>query len=135
LALNLQYIYKLNAKKLDSENKKIVLIDDDKSTAESISSYLIENGYDVTTAFNGWDGLEAIKRTSPHLIISDIKMPKLGGIELYYILKGLKIHTPVIFISAFEEPKNLNNDLEIFACIPKPINIKELKGFIQQAVQ
>lgn len=131
----MQCIYKLNAKKLDSENKKIVLIDDDKSTAESISSYLIENGYDVTTAFNGWDGLEAIKRTNPHLIISDIKMPKLGGIELYYILKGLRINTPVIFISAFEEPKNLNNDLEIFACIPKPINIKELKGFIQQAVQ
>jgi len=122
-------------KKLDSEIKKIVLIDDDKSTAESISSYLIENGYDVSIAFNGWDGLEAIKRTKPDLIISDIKMPKLGGIELYYVLKGLKINTPVIFISAYEDPKNLNRDLEIFAYIPKPIDIKELKGFIQQAVK
>ena len=114
--------------------RKIVLIDDDRSTAESIASYLNELGYTVSVAYNGWDGLDAVRKVQPDLIISDIRMPKLGGIELCYVLKGLKSKVPVIFISAYEYPEKKMTDLDVYAYVPKPINIFELREHVSKAM-
>ena len=105
--------------------RKIIIIDDDSSTLESISSFFQEIGYDVNTASNGVDGLEMIRRYKPDLIISDVMMPKLGGMELNYILKGINFNSPVIFISAYDwETENKPGDY--FAFLTKPIDIFEL---------
>jgi len=69
--------------------RKIVVIDDDISTLESISSYLQEIGYEVFIAVNGIEGLELIKQHKPDLVISDVMMPEMGGMELNNILRYL----------------------------------------------
>ena len=88
------------------DRKKILLIDDDESTLESLSTYLEELGYKVFTARNGITGLEVVKNLSPDVIISDIRMAGLNGIEFAYIIKGLKYDIPLILISSFDNKDN-----------------------------
>ena len=114
--------------------KRILIIDDDSSTTESISSYLREIGYDVATAANGIEGLEMVKKFDPDLIISDIRMPKLNGVELYFVLKGMKFNKPIIFISSYDFKDAESSSLRITAYIEKPINIFELDDYIKQAL-
>ena len=114
-------------------SRKILIIDDDSSTLESIGSYLQEVGFEIEMATNGIDGLEIIKSNKPDLVITDVKMPRLGGVELNYILKGIKFNNPVIFISAYEEDK-VNNTSEYFAFLHKPLDIFELTSQINRAL-
>jgi len=114
--------------------QKILIVDDDKSTTESIGSYLEELGYSVLTANNVMDALEIIKNYNPDLVICDISMPKLGGVELSYILKGMNFKNPLIFISGKEAGENIVNELDFFAFIRKPIDIFELSDYVVKAL-
>jgi DNA-binding NtrC family response regulator len=116
------------------DKNKILLIDDDESTPESISSYLEESGYKVFTAQNGITGLEVVKNLSPDLIISDIRMSGLNGIELAYILKGLRYNVPVILVSSYENTDNKYIDNCSFGYIQKPLDIHKLLKMIDEAL-
>ncbi len=116
------------------ENKKILLIDDDDSTLESLSSYLEELGYNVLKARNGITGLEIVKNLRPDLIISDIRMPGLNGVEFAFILKGLKYNTPLILISSYDYKDNKFIDKCSFGYVQKPIDIHLLSSMITDAM-
>ena len=62
--------------------KKILLVDDDRVTLTMIQMILSESGYEVLTAIDGEEGYENAKNNNPDLIISDILIPKVDGIEL-----------------------------------------------------
>lgn len=113
--------------------RKIVVIDDDISTLESISSYLQEIGYEVYIAVNGIDGLELIKQHKPDLVISDVMMPEMGGMELNNILKSINFNLPVIFISAYDWETG-EKQYDYFAFMPKPIDIFELVKQVELAL-
>ncbi len=80
-------------------NKKILIIDDDKIFSKVLKDSLcLEGGYIVFNAYDGEEGLEKAKKEKPDLIISDLMMPKVGGIEF---LKKLNMesdlsNTPVL---------------------------------------
>ncbi len=116
------------------ETKKILLIDDDISTLESLSSYLEELGYRVFTARNGITGLEIVKNLSPDLIISDIRMSGLNGIEFAFIIKGLKYDIPLILISSFDNKDNKFIDKCSYGYVQKPIDIHRLNELIANAL-
>ena len=114
-------------------NKKILLIDDDESTLESLSTYLEELGYSVFTARNGITGLEVVKNLSPDVIVSDIRMSGLNGIEFAYIIKGLKYNIPLILISSFDNKDNKFIDKCSYGYVQKPIDIHSLNELINDA--
>ncbi|MDD5362439.1 MAG: response regulator [Ignavibacteria bacterium] len=116
------------------DTKKILLIDDDESTLESISSYLEESGYKVFTAKNGIAGLEIVKNLNPDLIISDIRMSGLNGIEFSYIMKGLRYNIPIILISSFDDNDNKFLDRCSFGYLQKPLDIHKLNDMINDAL-
>lgn len=111
---------------------KILIIDDDFSSRESLKSFFEDVGYKVNTAKNGIDALEIMKRFSPDLIICDVKMPKLGGEEFYYILRGKKYKKPIVFITAYELNYNFSNGN--YAFFKKPIDIFRLNEYIGKAL-
>ncbi|MCE1166312.1 MAG: response regulator [Bacteroidetes bacterium] len=115
-------------------SKKILIIDDDESTLESISSYLEESGYKVFTARNGITGLEVVKNLYPDVIISDIRMSGLNGIEFAYIIKGLRYNIPIILISSFDNNDNKFIDKCSFGYIQKPLDIHKLNDMINEAL-
>jgi CheY-like chemotaxis protein len=114
---------------------KILVIDDDESTRESLVSYLQELGYDVISADNGLTGLDLIKSNLPDLVISDIRMSGLNGIELAYILKGLNLNIPIILASCYENADLKFEDSFCFAYLQKPLNISDLRQNIGKALK
>lgn len=123
----------MNPNKKIMDTKKILLIDDDESTLESLSTYLEDIGFEVFTARNGITGLEIVKNLNPNVIISDIRMSGLNGIEFAYIMKGLKYEIPIILISSYDNKENKFIDKCSFGYVQKPIDIHCLKDMIADA--
>lgn len=85
-------------------NKKILIIEDEKTLAEVLKSRLEKEGYDVDLAWDGEEGLEKIEKWKPNLILLDIIMPKKNGYEVLEDLNEKGNRTPVIVISNSGQP-------------------------------
>ncbi len=87
---------------METENYKILLVDDEKDILEFLSYNLRKEGYEVFTARNGKDGLKIAFEELPHLIILDIMMPKMDGIETCTEIKASPVleNTIVVFLTA-----------------------------------
>ena len=114
--------------------KKILVIDDDISFLESLSSYLTETGFLVLSAKNAISGLDIIRNYIPDLVISDVKMPGLSGIELAYVLKGFKYDIPLILISAQNLEDNDFKKYLSYEFLEKPLDINKLNQYINKAI-
>jgi len=86
-------------------NEKIVLVDDDKDILEMLSYILKNAGYSVYTAENGLDGIALSKKIIPNIIILDVMMPQMDGIETCIKLRENKLlsDTIITFLSARSE--------------------------------
>lgn len=90
------------------ENKKLILlVDDNKDFLEILSTKLTLAGFKTETALNGMEGLKKLEKIKPDLVVLDLEMPVLGGVETFSKIKedknltGLKI----IFLTNFGEPR------------------------------
>jgi DNA-binding NarL/FixJ family response regulator len=89
--------------------KKILCIEDDRETAALIAEELLDRGYDVTVAHDGREGLAAILRIMPDLVLSDISMPAMSGFELLERLTALAprfSYMPLVFLTALTDRDN-----------------------------
>src|ERR1700739_3520972 len=89
--------------------KKILCIEDDRETAALIAEELIDRGYDVILTHDGRDGLAAILKNMPDLVLSDISMPVLSGFELLERLTALAPRfskMPFVFLTALTDRDN-----------------------------
>jgi CheY-like chemotaxis protein len=115
--------------------KTLVVIDDEPAITEVLRQVLEDEGYRVAVANNGQAGLRLIQEEQPDLVLSDVMMPGLGGIELARrvqrdpCLKG----TPVILMSAGRGP---GSDLEGLcrAFVRKPFSIDAVVGVVSQQI-
>ena len=83
-----------------SEQKnKILLVDDEQDLRDVLEISLLDFGYTVFTAENGKEALEIFKKENPIIVLTDIKMPEMGGIELLSKIKNHNPDTEVIIIT------------------------------------
>ena len=115
----------------------ILVVDDDASQRRLIEFWLKEEGYSVTTASDGNAGLQAFEDKSPALVIADIRMPGLSGLELLGRLKALNADTPVILVTAFGTVSDAVEAMKLGAAdyVLKPLNPEELKVNVQRALE
>ncbi len=92
---------------MDSEAKKILLVEDDPNFGTILKDYLTINNYDVTHARNGMEGFEKFKRTDYDLCILDVMMPYKDGFTLAKEIKDKNKEVPIIFLTA----KSLKEDV------------------------
>ncbi len=105
---------------------QILIVEDSRTQAEFLKLLLEENGYKVAKALNGKEALDSVRRSKPHLIISDINMPVMDGFELCHRIKfdeGLK-EIPVMLLTSFSDPSDVIRGLEVVAdyYLTKPCN-------------
>ncbi|AXH15404.1 response regulator transcription factor [Malaciobacter mytili] len=116
---------------------RLLLLEDDLDYKISIKEYLESIDYIVDDFDNGEDALSAIYENKYHLLILDIRVPKLNGYELVKILRQNNDNTPVIYITSLTDINNLSLGYEL-GCndyIKKPFSPKELKYRIEQLIK
>ena len=89
--------------------KKILCIEDDRETAALIAEELVERGFEVIVAQNGQEGLAAIQKLYPDLVLCDINMPVMSGFEVLERLSALSPHfesIPFVFLTALSDRNN-----------------------------
>ncbi len=112
--------------------KKILLVDDEEGIHLLYREELEDEGYEVHSAFNGEEALEKFKAVSPDLVILDINMPGMNGIEVLRQLKEISPALPVILSSAYHEYKQ---DLGSWASdeyIVKSADLEDLKAAVKR---
>src|SRR5215831_19822947 len=113
---------------METKGKKILVADDEKDILEIINYNLSSEGYDIYTARDGNEALDAARKVHPDLIILDIMMPHKNGIDVCRILRSSKeFHdTLIIFLTARSEEMSQIKGLESGAddYVSKPISTK-----------
>ena len=80
-------------------NEKILVVDDDTNICELLRLYLTKEGYQVTTANDGEEGLEKFNQLKPDMVLLDVMMPKMDGLEVCRRIRKLG-NTPVMMLTA-----------------------------------
>ena len=115
----------------------ILAVDDEPDLLEVVTFFLDEiNDCTITTAFDGLDALEKIKAGEYNLIISDIRMPRMEGIELLEKVREEGFTMPFIFLSAYGNRREelLNSKFDVFDFIPKPIEKDKFIDAVKRAL-
>ena len=95
-------------------DKKVLIIDDEQDCIEFASAILRKEGFSSISASNGEEGLERAKRESPDLIILDVQMPKMDGMEVFENLCGDETTKgiPVIMVTGIREKVGIDFSLK-----------------------
>ena len=112
---------------------KILLIEDDESLRENLAEALEFEGFEVQVATGGREGLELVRRITPDLIVCDVLMPGITGLNVVQEIRampGAIAKTPIILFSALAHRKDIQVGLAVGATLylTKPCSLSELIG-------
>ncbi len=110
------------------KKKKILICDDEVDFTALLKLHLEKQGYQVEAVYDGEAGLKAIEANKPDLLLLDINMPKMSGIEVYQRLTtGFgRTKIPVIIFTTREELGDLFREIDADAFLPKPFEVNAL---------
>lgn len=116
--------------------EKILIIEDDKAIVDIIRMILEEDGYEIHGAFNGISGIQKFKDIFPDIVLLDIKMPRMDGIEVLQELKKIDRQAIIIMISGHGniETAVQTTKLGAYDFISKPFEVERLKVTIQNGL-
>ena len=120
-----------------SENRHILVVDDEPLVRSSLSELLTLSGYTVSTAGNGKEALELLRGYTADIIITDIKMPEMDGIQLLNQIKNRHPEVPVILITSYGSIDSAVEAMKqgAYDYITKPIVDSEIKIVIERLMQ
>lgn len=115
--------------------KKILVIDDDHSFRRVLEYNLQEEGYDVLSASSGEDGLSLFAEQPPDLVITDMKLNGISGLDVLHAVKKASPEMLVIVVTAFGTADNTEAAMKLGASdyITKPFNRDRLKQAVRKA--
>lgn len=108
--------------------KKILLLEDDEILNETITEYLEDNNFEVTSVSDGYDAYDKIYENSYDLLLLDVKVPSIGGFDMLKELRDKGVTTAAIFVTSLNSIDDLTKGYDS-GCddyIKKPFELKEL---------
>ncbi len=116
---------------------KILVVDDEAEHCFVIQRALQEEGYDVTAAFSGEEALGALKQEAFQLLLLDVRMPGMDGVQVLETVRQTDAELTVIIVSAFEHVHTAVRCMRLGAYdyLTKPINVHELKITVSNALR
>ncbi|MFC1462878.1 response regulator [Verrucomicrobiota bacterium] len=117
--------------------KRILAIDDEQHILDVVIYILEENGFAVVTALNGEDGLELFNRKNPDLVVLDLMLPGIPGLELFRRMRDTKPDVPVIMLTDRSEEIDRVLGLELGAddYVTKPFSARELAARVKTVLR
>lgn len=129
----------MSIKKNKMSNKKKIIIADDNATLLLLLKFRLEKeGYEIMTVENGKDAIELIEKYNPDIILTDIMMPFISGLELIsHVRNKLKRDTPIIVFSAAGQEENVLKAFNLGASdfMSKPFSPNELVVRVQRLLR
>lgn len=116
--------------------KSILVVDDQDGVCQLLQELLTDEGFQVTTACNGYQALEIMETLSPAILIIDMKMPGMSGIDVLKVVQEKKLKCRPIMMTAYGEliiKEAGKLGVEYF--INKPFDIDELRTLIRGVAQ
>ena len=119
------------------DKKVILIVEDDPTVGESLRLFLKKKGHEILLASNGKEALQLFRHEIVDLVITDVVMPKMDGIELLEAVKGLNPETEVIVISAQGTIEKAVQAMKLgaFDFIEKPINPRVISLLVERALE
>ena len=116
---------------------RILVVDDEEKFVDYLSKRLINQGYDVSTSLNGEDAIEKVKQFNYDVVILDVLMPGIDGIEALREIKGLKPLTEVIMLTGHASVESGIEGMKLGAYdyLMKPCETQELVSKINKAYE
>ena len=115
---------------------RLVVIDDEVNAAAALETLLKEDGYEVARAHDARTGLSLLEKTEPDVVLTDLRMPGMDGIELLAKIKEIRPETMVILMTAYGTVKTAVKAMKLGAedYLSKPIDVEELEVVLQKAL-
>ncbi len=112
---------------------KVLLVEDEEKLSALLKNAIGDSFHSFITAYDGKEGLEKFIEYSPDIVITDIMMPKVTGLEMAKEIKKLNSKIPIIILSAYSETDKLLNaiDIGIIKYFIKPFDPDEVLEYIQ----
>jgi CheY-like chemotaxis protein len=118
------------------QRDRILVVDDDGDACELIATVLGQAGYSVEAAADGFDALAKMAARRPDLLLTDLQMPGMTGIELVRRVHAIDRELPAVLMTG-AETRDLCTAAEAYgavSCLPKPINLDELVWTLERAL-
>jgi CheY-like chemotaxis protein len=114
----------------------ILVVDDDIDIREIVSEVLTDVGYSVATARNGFEALELLKKLRPSLILLDLNMPLMDGIEFRHRQKEdpVLLRIPTVVMSAMDQMQGRIAELGVEAALTKPMELRSLLEVVERFI-
>ncbi|EKD38336.1 MAG: Response regulator receiver protein [uncultured bacterium] len=114
------------------EKLRILVVDDDRRMVKTICDILKVKGFEPIEAYSGEEAVAKVKEKEPDCVLMDIKMPGIDGVEALHLIKTACPGLPVVLMSAFATPEQVEEAEEqgAYTVLTKPINIQILLSFL-----
>ena len=114
--------------------EKLLVVDDDPSIRKSLDMLLTLNGYDVAISANGKEALKEIERKEPDLVLADVNMPHINGVELLKKIREIERGLDVILMTGYGSIGDAVNAIRLGAYdyVTKPVNDDEILSLISR---
>jgi DNA-binding NtrC family response regulator len=115
---------------------RILCVDDEQSVQDLVSTHLMLQGFEVRTAANGEEAIKCLEGESFDLLLLDIEMPKMNGLEVLRYIKSRHIDVHPIMLTGADDLQALNECARwgAFDYLPKPYNFHELMDSIDRVL-
>jgi len=112
----------------------VLIVDDDQGIREALKELLEIEGYTVDTACSGHEGLDYLRRQKPKLILLDLMMPGMGGLEFRenQLAEGLLPDVPVVLMSADGQIQKRGEEARVTEYLRKPMDINEVLELVKR---
>lgn len=116
--------------------KTVLTIDDDTAITELLAMLLRTHGYEVKTANNGEEGVKAIKKLNPHVVILDLMMPDMDGWQVCKNVREFS-NVPIVILSALDDPAMIASALDAGAddYLVKPVSSSILVAHLSRLIR
>jgi len=113
---------------------KILIVDDQKGVRRLLEEIFRQQGWTVRSAADGLEAIELVEEISPDLILMDVKMPNMNGLEATQEIMLRRPDIPIIMMTAYGEIEVVRQALDagVKRCISKPFDIKILRDMVDK---
>ena len=111
-----------------SEKLRILVVDDNEEFCQNLADIMEMKGYRVATAQDGFKAIDMVKQGSFDLVLMDIKMPVMNGVETFKKIKEIAPLLPVVMVTAYQVEELIKDALRegAFGCLNKPLDFHKL---------